>query len=83
MPQKSCKILLNLVIICLNGENHRLSAIEIIFLNGIKYFIVTYLFQIVINIVYFMFEQLFWHPRFRVHLKHFFFKSQHQPLSEI
>ena len=22
-----------------------------------------------------MFEQLFWHPRVRVHLKHFFFKS--------
>ena len=40
-----------------------------------KDFIVTYLFQIVINIVYFMFQQLFWHPRFRGHLKHFLFKS--------
>ena len=38
--------------------NHKLSAIEIFFINGIKDFIVTYLFQIVINIVYFMFQPL-------------------------
>ena len=43
-------------------SDHKLSAIEIFFVNGIKDLIVTYLFQIVINIVYFMFQQLFWQP---------------------
>ena len=40
---------------CYKLYNHKLSAIELFLINGIKDFIVTYLFQIVINIVYFMF----------------------------